>query len=107
MTLLRIADVRRRFVWTLWAIMGLTAITAVVFILVIANICHSITMLWGATTVGICSPSLNSTVSFFFSAVSIVTDLMLAILPGILLWNLRLKKTVKLSVMVILGLAAL
>ncbi|KAK7964155.1 hypothetical protein PG988_011129 [Apiospora saccharicola] len=106
MTLLRIADARRRFVWTLWAVMGLTAVAAVVFILVIANICHPITMLWGATTEGTCSPSLNSTVSFFFSGVSIVTDLVLAILPGILLWNLRMKKTVKLSVMVILGLAA-
>ncbi|KAK8112771.1 hypothetical protein PG984_013297 [Apiospora sp. TS-2023a] len=106
MTLLRIADARRRFVWTLWAVMGLTAIAAVIFILIIANICHPITMLWGATTEGTCSPSLNSTVSFFFSGVSIVTDLVLAILPGILLWNLRLKKTVKLSVMVILGLAA-
>ncbi|KAK7911969.1 hypothetical protein PG985_014450 [Apiospora marii] len=105
-TLLRIADARRRFVWTLWAVMGLTAITAVVFILVIANICHPITMLWGATTEGSCSPRLNSTVSFFFSAVSIVTDLVLAILPGILLWNIRMKKTVKFSVMIILGLAA-
>ncbi|KAK8029924.1 hypothetical protein PG993_011215 [Apiospora rasikravindrae] len=105
-TLLRIADARRRFVWTLWAVMGLTAVAAVVFILAIANICHPITMLWGETTEGICNPSLNSTVSFVFSAVSIVTDLVLAILPGILLWNIRLKKTVKASVVVILGMAA-
>ncbi|KAK8079036.1 hypothetical protein PG994_002843 [Apiospora phragmitis] len=86
--------------------MALTAIAAVVFILAIANICHPITMLWGATTQGSCNPSLNSTVSFFFSAVSIVTDLVLAILPGIMLWNIRMKKTVKFSVMIILGLAA-
>ncbi|KAK7959593.1 uncharacterized protein PG986_004447 [Apiospora aurea] len=105
-TLLRIADARRRFVWTLWTVMGLTAIAAVVFILVIANICHPITMLWGETTEGSCNPSLNSTVSFSFSATSIVTDLVLGILPGVLLWKIRMKKTVKLSVMVILGMAA-
>ncbi|KAK8062427.1 hypothetical protein PG997_014524 [Apiospora hydei] len=106
-TLLRIADARRRFVWTLCAVMGLTAVAAVIFIIVIANICHPITMLWGETTEGSCNPSLNSTVSFLFSAASIVTDLVLGILPGILLWNIRMKKTVKLSVIVILGMAAL
>ncbi|KAK7995325.1 hypothetical protein PG990_014098 [Apiospora arundinis] len=105
-TLLRIADARRRFVWTLRALMGLTSIAAIVFILAIANICHPITMLWGETTEGSCNPSLNSSVSFFFSAVSIVTDLVLATLPGILMWRVNMKKTVKFSVVVILGLAA-
>ncbi|KAJ0121927.1 cation-transporting atpase 4 [Diaporthe amygdali] len=104
-TLLRIADARRRFVWTIWFVIGATAVASVVFILVIANICHPITALWGETT-GVCNPILNSSVSFFFSAVSIVTDLTLAVLPAILLMPLQMRWRVKISVVLMLGLAA-
>lgn len=105
-TLLRIADARRRFVWTIWLVIGATVVASIVFILVIANICHPITALWGETT-GVCNPILNSSVSFFFSAVSIVTDLTLAILPAILLIPLQMRWRVKISVVLMLGLAAL
>lgn len=87
-------------------IIASTFIASVVFILVIANICHPITALWGETT-GVCNPVLNSSVSFFFSAVSIVTDLLLAILPAILLIPLQMRWRVKISVVLMLGLAAL
>ncbi|ROW04855.1 hypothetical protein VMCG_04725 [Cytospora schulzeri] len=104
--LLRIADARRRFVWSLWAIIAATTIAPVIFIFVVANICHPITDLWGETTEGSCNMSLNSSVSYFFSAVSIFTDWAMAILPGVLLWNVQLKRRVKGSVTLILGLAA-
>lgn len=105
--LLRIADTRRRFVWTLWAVIGATASASVIFIVTIANLCHPITKLWGETTEGTCHTELNSSVSFYFSAISIVTDWTLAILPGILLWNVQMKRRAKASVAVILSLAAL
>lgn len=87
--------------------MAMAAIAAVIFIVAIANLCHPITTLWGETTTGSCSPTLNSRVSFFFSAVSIVTDFSLAILPAILLWRIQMKRRVKFSVAIMLGLAAL
>lgn len=104
-TLLRIADARRRFVWTIWGMMVLMAVAAVIFIIVIANICHPIMTLWGEAN-GVCNLELNSSVSFFFSAVSIVTDFTLAILPGVLLWRIQMKSRVKFSVTIMLGLAA-
>ncbi|RYO88452.1 hypothetical protein DL762_003746 [Monosporascus cannonballus] len=104
-TLLRIADARRRFVWTLWGLMVLVAVAAVIFIVTIANICHPISTLWGEAT-GTCNPSLNSSVGFFFSAIAIATDWTLAILPAALLWNVQMKRRVKLSVALILALAA-
>ncbi|KAH8588981.1 hypothetical protein B0O99DRAFT_524156 [Bisporella sp. PMI_857] len=104
-TLLRIADARRRFVWTIWSIMISTAISAVIFILVIANICRPITALWGETT-GTCNLKLNSDVSFFFSAVEIATDWALAVLPAVLLWNIQMKRRIKVSVAMILSMAA-
>lgn len=105
--LLRIADTRRRFVYTLWAVIGATISASIIFIVAIANLCHPITTLWGETTYGSCNNELNSSVSFYFSAVSIVTDWTLAILPGILLWNVQMKRRAKASVAMILSLAAL
>lgn len=104
--LLRIADGRRRFSYTLWGMIGLQFGGAVIFIVTIGNICHPVDALWGAS-VGVCNVELNSAVSFFFSSVSIVTDLTLAILPAILIWPIQMKRRLKFSVVVILGMAAL
>lgn len=104
--LIRIAEARRRFIWSLWGLVALQSGAAVIFIIAIGNICHPATALWGGTG-GVCNTSLNSYVSFFFSAVSIVTDLPLAVLPAILLWPIQMKRRLKFSVVVILGLAAL
>ncbi|PQE31840.1 cation-transporting atpase 4 protein [Rutstroemia sp. NJR-2017a WRK4] len=105
-TLLRIAGSRRHYVWTIWGIMATTGISAIIFMIVIANICHPITTLWGETTHGSCNAKLNSDVSLFFSVVEIFTDWALAILPAILLWNIQMKARMKVSVACILGLAA-
>ncbi|KAK6596387.1 hypothetical protein H4I95_10303 [Botrytis cinerea] len=96
-TLLRIADTRRRYVYTVWGIMVMTAISALIFIIGIANICHPINTLWG---------NRMDDVSLFFSAVEIATDWTLAILPAVLLRNIQMKSRVKISVACILGLAA-
>ncbi|QDS71168.1 hypothetical protein FKW77_010094 [Venturia effusa] len=105
-TLMRIVGVQKAFVWGLWFIMGASFASSVIFIAGIANICHPINTLWGEAH-GVCNLKLNSDVSFFFSAVEIVTDCTLAILPWILLRNIQMKFTVKISVVVILGMAAL
>lgn len=62
--------------------------------------------LWGEAN-GTCDLKLNSDVSFFFSAIEIVTDWSLAILPAVLLWNIQMKGSVKTSVAIILALASL
>lgn len=86
--------------------MVMTAISALIFIIGIANICHPINTLWGESN-GVCNLQLNSDVSLFFSAVEIATDWTLAILPAVLLRNIQMKSRVKISVACILGLAAL
>lgn len=73
----------------------------------VANICHPITTLWGETTTGSCNLQLDSDVSFFFSAIEILTDWSLALLPAALLWKIQMKSKVKISVAVILALGAL
>ncbi|KAI1064900.1 hypothetical protein LB507_001265 [Fusarium sp. FIESC RH6] len=103
-TMLRICDSRRRFVWTIWGIIGTTITTAIIFIIAVANICHPIERLWGETTRGTCNTNLNSSIGFFFSAVSIITDWTLAILPAVLLWKVQMKQRVKLPVICMLSL---
>ncbi|KAJ4863504.1 hypothetical protein T069G_00034 [Trichoderma breve] len=105
-TLLRIAESRRRYRWIIWSVIIATSISCIVFIAGISNICHPITTLWGETTTGTCNLELNSDVSFFFSAIEIITDWTLAILPGALLWKIQMKSRVKLSVAMILGMGA-
>ncbi|TFA98211.1 hypothetical protein CCMA1212_009998 [Trichoderma ghanense] len=105
-TLLRIADARRRYKWTIWAVIISTIVSCIVFIAGISNICHPITTLWGETTTGTCNLQLNSDVSFFFSAIEILTDWTLAVLPAALLWGVQMKSKVKFSVAVILGMGA-
>lgn len=106
-TMLRICDSRRRFVYTIRGIIAMTILTAIVFIIAVANVCHPIERLWGETTRGSCNTSLNSSIGFFFSAVSIITDWTLAILPAVLLWKIQMKQRVKLPVICMLSLGVL
>ena len=106
-TLLRIAATRQGFTYIIWFLIFASVAAAIVFIAGIANICHPITTLWGETITGSCNLKLNSNVSFFFSAIEILTDWSLAILPAVLLWNIQMKVNVKVSVAMILGMAAL
>ena len=121
-TLMRIAASQCRYNLSLYAIIGLTWVAAIVFCSGIASICKSIPCqsmavadkfqgqpietLWGEAE-GTCNLQLNSNVSFFFSAIEILTDWSLAILPAVLLWNVQMKGSVKTSVAVILALASM
>jgi hypothetical protein len=105
-TLLRIASTRPVFEWTLYGLIAATAIAALVFVVGIANICHPISTLWGEAN-GVCNLQLNTNVSLFFSAIEILTDFSLSIMPAILLWNVQMKGRVKASVAVMLALASL
>lgn len=86
--------------------MALSFLSAVAFIVAIANIYRPITTLWGETTTGSCNIQLNGDVSYFFSAMEILTDGALALLPAVLLWNVQMRRRVKASVAVILGMGA-
>ncbi|PQE14311.1 cation-transporting atpase 4 protein [Rutstroemia sp. NJR-2017a BBW] len=106
LTLHRIADTRRNFVWAIWIIVALCVAAAFIFCVVILNICHPIDTLWSEHPTGTCNVKLNTDISFFFSVVEIITDFALAIMPAILLWNVQMKFRVKVSVMLMLGMAA-
>ncbi|KAF2853525.1 hypothetical protein T440DRAFT_515652 [Plenodomus tracheiphilus IPT5] len=104
-TLLRIATGRRPYTWTLYGLIAATSIAALVFVVGIANICHPINTLWGESQ-GTCNLQLNTNVSLFFSAIEILTDFSLSIMPAVLLWNVHMKTKLKASITVMLALAS-
>jgi hypothetical protein len=50
---------------------------------------HPIETLWGMAK-GTCNLQLNTNVSLFFSAIEILTDFSLSLLPAVLLWNVQM-----------------
>lgn len=104
--LLRIAGFNTVFRYILHGISALTVLSAVIVIIAIANICHPAPALWGEAE-GTCNYALNSGIGYFLSAESIITDWTLAVLPTFMLYNVQLKRSLKISVATVLGLGAL
>jgi len=103
--LLRLTAGRQSIRWALYGIIGVTWTTVIIFTIGIANICHPIETLWGASQ-GTCNGPLNANLSLFFSIIEIFTDFGLSLLPGVLLWNINMDFKVKVSVIVMLALAS-
>lgn len=104
--LLRICGTRYVFKYSLWAIMAITAVAGIGSMIGIVASCSPPSAFWDPTS-GTCNASINTVAAYFISACSILTDFALAILPGLLLWNVQMKRTIKVSVGIILALAAL
>ncbi|ETN38243.1 uncharacterized protein HMPREF1541_06274 [Cyphellophora europaea CBS 101466] len=103
--LLRICGTRYVFKYSLWAIMAITAVAGIGSMIGIVASCSPPSAFWDPTS-GTCNASINTVAAYFISACSILTDFALAILPGLLLWNVQMKRTIKVSVGIILALAA-
>lgn len=104
--LIRISGIWRGCVWTLHAIMSLTVVNFVVFTVALLNVCKPISAMWDHGA-GTCNQHLNVAVSYFFSAVAILTDWTIAVLPIFLVWNIKMKLCKRILVVCILALAAL
>ena len=104
--LIRISGIWRGCVWTLYAIMSLTVVNFIIFTVALLNVCKPIHAMWDKEA-GTCDQHLNVAVSYFFSAVAILTDWTIAILPVFLVWNIKMKISKRIMVVCILALAAL
>ena len=104
--MIRISGIWRGCVWTLYAIMSLTVVNFVVFTIALLNVCKPIHAMWDKEA-GTCNQNLNVAVSYFFSAVAILTDWTIATLPVFLVWNIKMKLGKRIIIVCILALAAL
>lgn len=106
MALLRIAT-KKIFKYILYGIMTITVLSSIAIDIVIISWCRPLPAAWGAVP-GKCGPATtNANVGYFYLAVCILTDWMLAILPAVMLHDVQLKRRVKVSVAFVLALGAL
>ncbi|KAL1614867.1 putative cation-transporting atpase 4 [Diplodia seriata] len=104
-SLLRIAT-KPGYKYALYAIMGLTIASCIIFETVILTYCRPFAASWGGAE-GTCgAPTTNANVAYFYSAECILTDWALAVLPAFMLHDVQLKRRVKVSVCVILAMGA-
>lgn len=104
--LLRISGANTFYKWALYAIMLITTVSGIGSMLGIVLSCTPPSAFWDPGS-GTCNAFVNTFAAYFISACSILTDFALAILPGFMLWNIQLRRSVKVSVGIILGFAAL
>lgn len=106
MTLLRIA-VNKFHKWALYITMGLSTAIGLVGFIGMLSVCKPITGQWETGT-GECAPrSTTISLHYLISAGAIVTDWSCAIIPALILWNAQMKRNVKMSVGIVLGLGSL
>lgn len=107
MALLRIAVGRTIYKVSLYGIIVVSTVAGISSMIGIIMSCSPPSAFWDPNTTGACKPMINTFFAYFISACSILTDFALAFLPAFMLWNVQLQHRVKLSVALILGLAAL
>lgn len=95
---------RKLYRWILYTVMALTAVAAVVTDVAVLAWCKPVAATWDPSAGKCAAGSVITNVSYFISAVSILTDWTCAILPAIILWDVQLQFRIKLPVMIILGL---
>ncbi|CAO2656027.1 Nn.00g048300.m01.CDS01 [Neocucurbitaria sp. VM-36] len=104
-TLLRIADKKKVYVWSIYAVMAAVAVVMASTMIYEFFHCTPIAMNWKAVEGGSCKAQSNITgFSYALSAVSIFSDWFCALIPIPLLWSVQLDFRVKISIVALLGL---
>lgn len=104
--LIRIAGTRVVYRYILFGIIALSIAGGIATMIGIGNVCRPVAALWGGAE-GTCDPTMNSKIAYFFSAMCIITDWTLAIIPAWILWNVQMKQRIRISVTILLALGAL
>ncbi|KAK8115691.1 hypothetical protein PG984_012193 [Apiospora sp. TS-2023a] len=107
-SLFRITNERRHTI-PLWCVMILATFSAMLGFVAVLITCQPIARNWdpALSNVGSCMDyAIIQNISYFISASSIITDWACAILPCFIVWNLNIKRKLKVSVAVVLALGA-
>lgn len=97
----------------LWAVMILASISALIGFIAVVITCRPIAKNWDPVlqadpSVGYCLDyGIIQGISYYISASSIITDWACAIIPCFIVWNLQMRRKVKISVASILALGAM
>jgi hypothetical protein len=110
LALLRLA-VRRPHRIILWSILTMVIIISLVFWLLLLLYCLPISYFWARVTSsasGTClSTELLVVVAFIYSALTVICDIILTILPARLIWALQMRWRPKLTLGMVLSMGAM
>jgi len=106
--LLRIT-IQRRYKYALYAVMFLALVSAAIVEITILTWCTPVSAQWHVAEIPSKCKSIEviTSISYFLGATSISSDLACAILPILIFWKVQLKRSVKVSLMIVLALGVL
>lgn len=96
---------RSRFIYGL-AIMQV--VFATIAVIILFSMCSPVQKLWDSSRAGTCwSPDVLNDFSYWVSAYTTITDIVLAIIPISVFWKLQMPQSTKLGVCIMMGLTLL
>lgn len=102
--------VHRIHVWIIWTVMSLTVLTGAVFFFVTLFQCNPISHFWNQV-IGAKGSCINVEIiialTYLYGTISAICDFTFGILPIFLVWNLNMRKTVKIALVPILSMACI
>ncbi|KAL1965503.1 hypothetical protein VTN77DRAFT_5759 [Rasamsonia byssochlamydoides] len=89
----------------LWSLITASVISTLIACIVVFTTCYPMAALWDKTIPGAKCSSLEKIIalSYVVSAINIVTDWVCALMPIFILWNVQMRRKLKISVCLILG----
>ncbi|KAH7012923.1 hypothetical protein EDB80DRAFT_709133 [Ilyonectria destructans] len=90
--------------WTIYLAMMSTGLSGGIFFFVTLFQCHPVSFFWNKTLDGKCvNGDIIIALATLYSVFAVISDLIFAILPGIIVWQLQLHKRTKLSLIPLLA----
>jgi len=92
----------------LWGLIVLSCISTIMACIVVWSTCRPMAFTWDKTIKGGKCSTLEAVIalSYVVSGVNIVTDWTCAVMPAFILWDVQMRKKLKISVCIILGMGA-
>jgi len=105
-TLLRIT-IQRKYAYILWALIAVTAVSNLVAFSAALARCKPVSATWNPAAGTCLDQSIIITLTYVVSSVNIATDWSVAIIPIFILWNIQMRRKLKLITGSILGIGVL
>jgi len=94
--------------WIVYGAMFISALAGIVFFIVTIFQCAPVSYFWNEEQPGTCiPPDVIIGLAILYSVFSCISDLTFAILPGFLVWSLKMKLRTKLALVPLLAMGAM
>ncbi|KAF4472584.1 integral membrane PTH11 [Fusarium albosuccineum] len=104
--LMRIAT-KRRFVIFLWILIALSVIITFIAILAVLIRCKPVAASWNPALGTCIDQNIIIVLTYVVSGMNIATDWSVSIIPIFILWNIQMRKTLKMMVALVMGVGVL